>query len=488
MRRLSRTGLGIGLAAALATVVSLPATAATPSPSGGPLGDLAPVQDYLRGELSDLGLTERTTVLVHGADLAAAENAVRVAGLTRATSFDRIGVVVARGTRAQVAAARAVPGVTYLEGNQPIELAQTTSNTATRGDEAYRTLTGADGSALSGAGVSVGVIDSGVDPTHPYLTEADGTSAVVSNQKVLCDPFEAACQVVDLPTSVDTDTLSVGGHGTHVAGIVAGRPTTLADGSELHGAAPGAKLVSLSTGAALVIVGADAALNWVLENHRAPCGEGVPTAECPPIKVTNNSYGPSGGGEFDPESATVKLQRALAAEGVATVWANGNDGGDGSESFSNPPGQDPTGGVLSVASYNDLESGTRDGEVSDFSSRGRDGDRSTYPDISAPGDTITSSCRVYLPICSTGLDPHEGGDFNTISGTSMAAPHIAGIVAQLFQAAPTATPGQVEDAIKATAHKYSFGAPYEAAPLGTTSFDKGYGLVDAVAAAEALAN
>ena len=68
----------------------------------------------------------------------------------------------------------------------------------------------------------------------------------------------------------------------------------------------------------------------------------------------------------------------------------------------------------------------------------------------------------------------------------MAAPHIAGIVAQLFQARPTATPGEVEDAIKTTAHKYAFGAPYESAPLGTTSYDKGYGLVDTVAAVEAL--
>ena len=170
MRRLSRTGLGIGLAAALATVVSLPATAAPPVSPVGVATGLAPVQDFLRGELTDLASGGRTTVLVHGADLAAAENAVRVSGLTRTMSFDRIGVVVARGTAAQVAAARAVPGVTYLEGNQPIELTQTTSNTATRGDEAFRTLTGADGTALSGAGVSVGLIDSGVDPTHPYLT------------------------------------------------------------------------------------------------------------------------------------------------------------------------------------------------------------------------------------------------------------------------------------------------------------------------------
>jgi hypothetical protein len=67
-------------------------------------------------------------------------------------------------------------------------------------------------------------------------------------------------------------------------------------------------------------VGADSALDRVLENHEHPCGIGVPTADCPPIKVTNNSYGPTGGGAFDPNSATVKLQRALAADGVVTVW------------------------------------------------------------------------------------------------------------------------------------------------------------------------
>ena len=468
-------------AAALAAVGLIPALPTTSADAALPLVK-ANVSDFLAHELTTLGLGERTTVMVHGTDLAAADRAVAAAGMTRTMSFDKIGVVVARGTRAQIALARVQPGVTYVEGNQPIEFSQYTSNTATRGTEAQQTLTGADGTALTGTGISVGVIDSGVDPTHPYLTEPDGTSAVVSNNKTICDPLEAFCQVVNLPTTVDTDTLSLGGHGTHVAGIVAGRPTELADGSTLHGAAPGAKLVSLSTGAGLVIIGADTALNWVLENHEAPCGEGVPAAECPPIRVTNNSYGPSGGGEFDPESATVKLQRALAAEGVVTVWAAGNDGGDGSETLTNPPGQDPTGGILSVASYNDLETGTRDGELSEFSSRGLAGDRSTWPDLSAPGDTITSSCRIYLPICSTGLEPVENGDYNTISGTSMAAPHIAGIVAQLFQKAPGATPAQVEDALTSTAHPYSFGAPYS----GGSSFDKGHGLVDVVAAANAL--
>ena len=487
MRRTLRARTLTSMAAGAAAVIALGLAAPTPA-SAAP--DLAAVSPYLSKQLGSL--TGKTTVLVHGATLADATRAVTATGMTKKVTFRKIGVVGARGTKAQIQSLRSQAGVTYVEaGAQPIEFFAETSNKATRGLEATQTVTGADGSPLTGKGVSVGVIDSGVDPTHPYFKEADGSSAVVANYKTLCDLTETLCSVQKLPNSVDTDTLSLGGHGTHVNGIVAGRPTKVG-GEVQQGAAPGAKLVSLSTGAGLVIIGADAALNWVLENHRAPCGAGVPASTCPPIKVTNNSYGPTGGGAFDPNSATVKIQRALAAEGVLTVWANGNDGGDGSEDLSNPPGKDPTPGVISVASFFDQETGTRDGTVSDFSSRGKAGDQSTYPDISAPGENITSSCRLYLPICATGLDPQNGpgatdiGTFNTISGTSMAAPHIAGIVAQLFQANPSATPAQVENALKTTAYKFANGAPYESGALGTTSFDKGYGLVDVVAAAAAV--
>jgi serine protease AprX len=444
------------LATAAAALVVASGLAATPVASAA--DDRANVSSYLTERLTRLTGSQRENVMVHGATLQQANAAVAAAGMRRVTSFDLIGVVVARGTRAQIEAVRSQPGVTYVEGNAPIDLFQDTSNTATRGLEATRTLTGADGTALTGTGVSVAVIDSGVDPTHPYFKEADGSSAVVANLKTLCDPFEAACTVQKVPNNVDTDTLSFGGHGTHVNGIVAGNPVTINGGKQLQGAAPGARLVSLSTGAGLVIIGADAALNWVLENHDAPCGAGVPASTCPPIKVTNNSYGPSGGGAFDPESATVKLQRALVAQGVVTVWAAGNDGGDGSESLTNPPGQDPTGGIISAASYYDQDTGTREGTVSDFSSRGDATDASTWPDISAPGENITSSCRPYLAICSTGLDVRNGpgaldiGTFNTISGTSMAAPHVAGIVAQLFPANPAATPAQVEAALMSSAH------------------------------------
>ncbi|TFV86903.1 peptidase S8 [Blastococcus sp. CT_GayMR20] len=480
MNRSIRRALGAGSLTVVATALAVAPASAAPS--------AAPVQDFLAQQLSTL--SGATTLMVHGTDIAAARAAVGATGMRTVTEFERIGVVVASGTADQIEAARTQPGVVYLEGNTPISFSQETSNTATRGAVAEQTFTGANGRALDGSGVSVAVIDSGIDPTHPYFRNPDGSSAVVANLKSVClveSNTEPDC-VIPVPGVVDTDTISGGGHGTHVSGIVAGRPTELADGGSLQGAAAGASLVSISTGAVLLIVGADSALNWVLENHEAPCGAGVPADVCPPIKVTNNSYGPSGGGEFDPNSATVKLQRALVAEGVVTVWAAGNDGGDGTASVTNPSGQDPTGGILSVASYYDQDTGTRDGVVSEYSSRGDATEPSTWPDLSAPGENITSSCRLYLPICSTGLDPRNGpgaldiGTFNTISGTSMAAPHIAGIVAQLFQADPSATPAEIEAALKGTTHRYTDGAPYETVGGYATSFDKGTGLVDVVAA------
>jgi serine protease AprX len=76
-----------------------------------------------------------------------------------------------------------------------------------------------------------------------------------------------------------------------------------------------------------------------------------------------------------------------------------------------------------------------------------------------------------------------------MSGTSMAAPHITGIVAQLYQVSPSLTPAQVENVLEDTAWK-SFGTgQYEADPFNadnTTSFDRGHGLVDALAAVRAL--
>jgi serine protease AprX len=487
-RRSLLTGLLVGGLIAGGSLAGMPASA---EPA------LVPLSPSLATQLPS-AVSGQIPVMVHGATLADAERAVSVTGMRRVTAFRKIGVVVASATQHQVEAARTQPGVTYLEGDQPIAVhadtsrvsTRSTSLVATRGLEAQQTLFGANGAALDGTGVSVAVIDSGIDPTHPAFA---GGKVVRSLKNVCLDESNTntGC-IVDVPKGVDTDTVSLGGHGSHVSSIAAGRNVTLNDGTKVSGAAPGASIVALSTGAAVVITSADSSLNWVLEHHAAPCGEAVPVAQCPPIKVVNNSYGPQGGGKFEPDSATVKLQRQLVKEGVVMVWAAGNDGGDGTKSLTNPPAQDPTGGIVSVASYSDQGTGTRSGPVSKFSSRGAKSDPSTWPDISAPGENILGACRAYLPICSTGLKPQSGpglldvGSYNTLSGTSMAAPQIAGIVALLFQANPSATPAQIENALKSTAFHYSNGAAYQQVGGYSTSFDKGTGLVDTVAASKAL--
>jgi serine protease AprX len=492
---MSRRGLLTGLlVSGLITGGSLVAMPANAEPAP------VPLSASLVGQLLS-ATSGRMPVMVHGATLADAERAVAVTGMERVTTFRKIGVVVAQATKPQLEAARTQPGVTYLEGDEPIAVhaapsappevtTRSTSLVATRGLEARQTLVGANGAALDGAGVTIAVIDSGIDPTHP----AFGGGKVVRELKSVCldeSNTNTNC-IMDVPRGVDTDTVSLGGHGSHVSSIAAGRSVTLSDGSTVSGAAPGAKIVSLSTGAAVVIVSADSSLNWVLEHHAKPCGDAVSAAQCPPIRVVNNSYGPQGGGKFDANSATVKLQRQLVKEGVVMVWAAGNDGGDGSKSLTNPPAQDPTGGIISVASYNDQGSGSRSGPVSTFSSRGVKTDPSTWPDISAPGQNILGACRAYLPVCSTGLKPQNGpgildvGSYNVLSGTSMAAPQIVGIVALLFQADPAATPAGVEQVLKSTAFHYSNGAPYQQVGGYQTSFDKGTGLVDTLAAAKGL--
>jgi serine protease AprX len=266
-----------------------------------------------------------------------------------------------------------------------------------------------------------------------------------------------------------------------VAGIAVGNELTLLDGTRVGGVAPGARLVMLSASTALVDI--EGALRWVLRHHAAPCGPAVPAAACPPIRVVSNSWGANSQEVF-------RLQRALAAAGVVTVWATGNQGGDGSTSQSNPAGVDQTPGILSAADYDDRGTGTRDGRISPGSSRGQADRPETWPDLSAPGTGIISSCRPYLWICTLlGQEPHDGpgpndvGTYEPMTGTSMSAPGIAGIVAQLCQADPGATPARIEDVLKATAHKYRDGAPYQRVGRSTSSYDKGAGLADAYAAA-----
>ena len=501
MRPTRRTGLIASTALLLASLPALPALALGTSTHAA----ADRVQPWLGGQLRVVSASAPLRVMVSGRDPGDAKRAVERAGLRLQQSWDLAGIAVGIGLPAQIRTLASRPGVTYVEGDKPLAYTLDTAHKATRSDVAQARLRTPQGKGIDGSGVSVAIIDSGIDQTHPFFNQG-GVSKVVQNRKNVCglDPeLDRTTSEACFAPILDPDTASVGGHGTHVAGIVAGvtTKTTGAKPVTIRGAASGAKLIGLSVGAAIGLIDAVAAQNWVLEHQARPCRsaadqKGPVDAACPPIRVTNHSYGPTAsdsGNRFNASSGDVRLQRLLLAKGVVAVWAAGNDGGSGAKAFTNPPGMDPTPGIVMVASYNDRGIGDRDNQLSGFSSRGQDGDPFTYPDVAAPGDKILSSCRPYLAVCSSGFTPVNGpgatdvATFNVISGTSMASPYIAGVVAQLFQANPRLRPADIERLLEDTAHRFTAGANYERDDpelnrRTPTSYDKGHGLVDVFAA------
>jgi serine protease AprX len=356
---------------------------------------------------------------------------------------------------------------------------------ATRAAMAQHQLLDRRGQPLDGRGVSVAIIDTGIDVTHPAFALPGGGSKVVRSLSVVpCMAQQAldsnlSC-VTDVPAAVPTDT-GQGGHGTFAAAVAVGNPLTLPDGMNVGGAAPGARIVMLSATTALQ--GLDTAFAWVLQNHEHPCGSAVPASTCPPIRVVSASWGAN-------SPVIAGLESALNHAGIVTVWAAGNSGGDGSTSSTNPdPSANPAPGILSVAAYDDGQRGTRNGTLSPTSSRGSKADPNTWPDVSAPGVNVTSACRAYFAVCdAVGTSPRNGpsptdiATYFTGSGTSWSAPHVAGIVALLFQADPQASPATIDDAIKSTAHRYG-GGGYRRVGRYLDSYDRGTGLIDAYAAA-----
>jgi len=279
---------------------------------------------------------QHVRVFVRGRTLADARRAAVANGLLMLHSFDRSTTIAAIGTPAQIRAVSKARGVLGVEADAPWEAHLDTSNIATRGEIARTYFQPGFPDEIDGRGVTIAIIDGGVDGTHPFFRRPDGSSKVRRNMKGLClDAVETivdlllgveACRgvdgdgFVDVPTN-DTDTLNLGGHGTHVSGIAAGVDVTLPDGKKIHGAAPGADLVALGVGSVGVTTyGSAMALDWVLDHHADPCGN----HSCPPIRVVNLSLGPVGGGEYDPNTIVARIEDQLVAEGVTVVWAAGN--------------------------------------------------------------------------------------------------------------------------------------------------------------------
>jgi serine protease AprX len=368
-----------------------------------------------------------------------------------------------------------LPGVQGVYPNRTLQTELAQSVGAIKADGVW-----ADG--YTGAGIGIAVVDTGVDGTHPDLCAAiefcNGTGIkMVQNVKFLgnqayLDP------VVALENQISTDSSS--GHGTHVAGITTGLGTASATPGQYRGVAPGAKLIGLGTGEALEVVTVMAAWDWILANHANPAYN---------IKVVNNSWGPGAGAQYDPNEPVQRGIVALHDAGMTVVFSAGNAGPvtDSINIFSVNPK------ALSVAAT------TKGTHMTAFSSRGVPGHSLLSPTVATPGQMIASvRARTGFATHATDLTgpdanhpilPPDTLNYAFASGTSMAAPHVTGVVALMQQAAMQnlgryLTPAEVRNVLQNTAVSNEGTAPGLPNYQGYTM---GAGFVDALAAVRSIA-
>ena len=353
--------------------------------------------------------------------------------------------------------------------------------------------------SLDGSGVAIAVLDSGIMSTHNAFVGPNGTSRVVART----DLTPNAAQ--DWTTGVDTSLVGLNGgtgsfqdpygHGTIVASVAAG--VGASSGPDAGGIAPGASLVDVrvldSTGTSDLAT-AISGIDWVLA-HAKDYG----------IRVLNVSLGADSTDSYldDPFCRAV---RTAVASGITVVVAAGNYGlaADGSTlvygSISSP-GDEPS--VITVGSANTHDTASRsDDTVNFFSSKGPT--RGSYvdangavhydnlvkPDVVAPGNRLlaamstdtTGSQLNAMASLNPGLivkSGPTGAGLMLGSGTSFAAPVIAGTAALLLQANPGLTPSLIKAILQ-----------YSAQPIaGANLIQQGAGEVNvpgAVALATAL--
>jgi serine protease AprX len=348
--------------------------------------------------------------------------------------------------------------------DEPVELFDTASSDA-MGAGSLRAA------GLTGQGVTVAVVDSGCDASHPDLGDHVVHNVKLYSAEYANIPPDASNRIVIAnETGPYQNTDLGGGHGTHVAGIIAADSTTDPAGGR-YGVAPDASLVCYSIGEVLFTTAVVTAYDHMLDQP-----------DLWGIDVVNNSWGNSFR-QFDPRDPVAIVTRAVADQGVVVVFAAGNSGYEEAEMSLNPFSEAPW--VISVAA------GTLDHHRGDFSSNGLIHDNSQptqigggghtwwtgdrigvyHPDVTAPGVDISSTCDTAGTVIGPCPPPEYGQA--VASGTSMAAPHVAGAAAVLLEANPALTPDQVRSALEATAR------PVAAADGSALPFwQAGYGYVD----------
>lgn len=340
----------------------------------------------------------------------------------------------------------ALPGVKGIYPDSQIRFFDDQSNLAMQSSSVWPAPP--TGLGYTGAGVSIGIIDAGIDGTHPDLCAAPiyckGTPVkTVQNVEVLgMQDVTGPDPVQYLTNQVVTDYTS--GHGTHVAGIAAGWGSASIYPGKYQGVAPGASLVGFGTGQLASVDNVLGAFDWAI-THKDDYN----------IRVLNNSWGPAAGTPYDPQDPVNLAIDAAHDAGITVVFGAGNDGpkSDTLNEFSVNPD------AISVGGSDDTN------QLIFFSSRGVPGSTLWHPTVMAPGYMVVSD-RALTGLLTLVADATSTNDTNiatqdlpyyaTASGTSMSSPQVAGVVALMQQAAHTSrgawlTPDQVKNILQNTA-------------------------------------
>ncbi len=287
---------------------------------------------------------------------------------------------------------------------------------------------------FDGKGVGVALIDSGVTAWHDDLD----SDRVVHFQDFV--NFRA--------THYDDY-----GHGSHVAGIIAGNGK--ASGGDIKGIAPKASLI--------VLKALDGSGGGFTSNVLAAIDYAIANRDTYNIRVINLSVSAGVYESYRKDPLTLAAKRAVDA-GIVVVAAAGNLGrsplGQAQRGGISAPGNAPW--VLTVGATTQNGTADRsDDRVAAFSSRGPSAiDRVSKPDLVAPGVGITSLAEPSSVLFAAnpqarvrGIAPTISEPYLTLSGTSMAAPVVAGTVALMFQANPSLTPYAVKAILQFTAEQ-----------------------------------
>ncbi|HEU5239200.1 MAG TPA: S8 family serine peptidase [Pyrinomonadaceae bacterium] len=364
-------------------------------------------------------------------------------GVLGGTRYRMLPMVAITTTKEKFVEISRLPSVRSIYGNRTLQWnLEPATRTVTTVESVRRNadLTQANnGLPISGRGVTVAVLDTGVDGTH-----GDLAGRVVQNLKLADTQSLGIGFNYPLTTPNLSNTDQVYGHGTFVAGVIAGNGQQ--SQGKYAGVAPGANILGLSAG--------DASLLFVLSGFDYLLANATNFN----ARVVNCSF--SANTVFDVNDPVNIATKMLTDNGVSVVFSAGNTG----------PGADSL-NPYSVAPWV-ISTGATDnsGKLADFSSRGEFGSRLFRPTLVAPGvntvslrpSTLVSVTTVDgLAANDASLSPTELPYYTTGSGTSYSAPQVSGTIALMLEANPKLTPAQIRDILQRTATPLPAYYPYE---------------------------